>query len=120
MIVDYQTTTTHTWPFSPNPQHHPAPQVLAPSYAAAAHQIGEAMRLAYSHKRPVDRAAEEVELAMIHGGYSIQHSLARATLREAKHTEHPVTPPDVEVVAVAEGGKEGDVYDESGELREEL
>jgi hypothetical protein len=42
------------------------------------------MRLAYSQKRPVDRAAEEVELALLHGGYSVEHSLAQARLREGK------------------------------------
>jgi hypothetical protein len=60
-------------------------QVLSPSYATAANQIGAAMRLAYSQKRPVDRAAEEVELALLHGGYSVEHSLAQARLREARH-----------------------------------
>lgn len=59
--------------------------MLAPSYAAAAHQIGEALRAAYHKQRPVDRAADEIELAMLHGGYSVQHSLRKAALRVAKH-----------------------------------
>jgi len=68
-------------PTNPNPK--PNSQVLSPSYAAAAHQIGEALRQAYSHKPPMDRAAEEVELAMLHGGYSIEHSLRGAARHEA-------------------------------------
>jgi hypothetical protein len=34
------------------------------------------MRLAYRQKPPVDRAAEEIELAFLHGGYSLDR-LAR-------------------------------------------
>ncbi|KAI8465452.1 MAG: hypothetical protein J3K34DRAFT_525378 [Monoraphidium minutum] len=44
-------------------------EVLAPSYAEAAARVGEAMRHAYAFKRPVDRAVEEFELALVAGGF---------------------------------------------------
>ncbi|GBF97662.1 UDP-glucuronosyltransferase 2A1 precursor [Raphidocelis subcapitata] len=45
-------------------------KVLTPSpYASAAEQAGAALRLAYDQHRPLERAAEEIELALLHKGY---------------------------------------------------
>lgn len=50
----------------------PSPQVMAPSpYASAARRASAALQLAYAQRRPLDRAADEVELALLHGGYSL-------------------------------------------------
>jgi hypothetical protein len=58
-------------------------QVMRPPYTSAAKRVGAAMRLAYRHKRPADRAAEEVELAMLHGGYGLDHSRLQGRPRGA-------------------------------------
>ena len=61
--------------------------VLEPRYAQAAHAVGEAMRAAYAMRAPADRAAEEIELALLHGGYRVEAAVRAAAARRARRQQ---------------------------------